>query len=145
MNKPARNRFVNFTPPAPDKDQVYKTHGNLPFSALITHVWGDRMVNLVVFMPNGDFKPYTSVTLLQGDETEDQLKVLKKQGRFAEWPVIVHPVQTLKVGLEVDTSKVMERIRCDQALLEQAAKDEAVTLAKLRAAFQPELTKASES
>jgi hypothetical protein len=133
MSKPTRNRFVNFTPPAPDKDQVYKSHGNLPFSALVTHVWGDRMVNLMVFMPNGDFKPYTSVTLLQGDETEDQLKVLKKHGRFAEWPVVVYPTQTLKVGLEVDTSKIMEGIRCDQALLAQSAKEEEAALAKLQA------------
>jgi hypothetical protein len=88
MLTPTRNRFVNFTPPAPDKDPVLKSHGNLPFSALITHVWGPKMVNLVVFMPNGDIKPYTSVTLLDGTETEKEMVAYKKNGRYAEWPVI---------------------------------------------------------
>jgi hypothetical protein len=104
MNKPARNRFVNFTPPAPDKDPVYISHGKLPFSALVTHVWGDRMVNLVVFMPNGDFKPYTSVDLLDGTEEENVLKAHKKAGRYAEWPAINRPFaaspETLKALAE---------------------------------------------
>jgi hypothetical protein len=119
MPTPARNRFVNFTPPAPDKDAVYKSHGNLPFTALITHVWSDRMVNLMVFLPNGDFKPYTSVDLLDGTENESVLKAHKKAGRYAEWPAIVQTVSTIKVNVEADTSKLSQHI--DAALASIAA------------------------
>jgi hypothetical protein len=124
MTAPARNRFVNFTPPAPDKDPVFKSHGNLPFSALIVHVWSDRMVNLIVFMPNGDIKSYTSVDLLDGTEDEMKLKAHKKAGRYAEWPAIVQTVSTLKVNVEADTSKLSQHI--DNALASiVAAKDKA--------------------
>jgi hypothetical protein len=116
--KPTRNRFVNFTPA--DKDPVFAAYGKIPFSALIVHVFSDKMVNLMVFYPNGDIKPATSVTLLDGNETEDELKALKKFGRFAEWPVVTYPTQTLKVGLEVDTSQATAAL-ADLAAAKKAA------------------------
>jgi hypothetical protein len=125
VTQPARNRFVNFTPPAPDKDPVLKSHGNLPFSALITHVWGPKMVNLVVFMPNGDIKPYTSVNLLDGSETELEMKAHKKNGRYAEWPAIGAPKNKIEVELALDTV---------------AARAELTDLARLTASIDQRLT-----
>ncbi len=46
---------------------------------MIVHVWGDRMVNLVVFDSNGRSLARTSVTLLQDDEPKPEY------GRFASW------------------------------------------------------------
>jgi hypothetical protein len=118
MTAPARNRFVLFTPPAPDKDTVYKSHGNLPFSALITHVWSDRMVNLIVFMPNGDYKPYSSVDLLDGTEDENVLKAHKKAGRYAQWPAIpAAKMQTLE--MKVDAGAIAKAV--DEAIAKSKA------------------------
>lgn len=36
-----------------------------PSAAIITAVWGDRMVNLAVFDGNGKIHPRTSITLVQ--------------------------------------------------------------------------------
>lgn len=74
MIKPSVGRVVWFTPYADAENY----HGDQPMAAIVTYVFGDRMVNLAVFDHNGNSKPYTSVTLVQeGDPRPD--------GRFAEW------------------------------------------------------------
>jgi hypothetical protein len=50
-----------------------------PNAALVTYVWGDRLVNLVVFDANGNSRGETSVTLLQDDD------VGNVYGSFASW------------------------------------------------------------
>lgn len=40
-----------------------------PLAAIVAKVWSDRLVNLCVFDENGQPHPYTSVRLVQGDES----------------------------------------------------------------------------
>lgn len=83
MIKPTVGRVVWFTPAlGPD---VWSGEGFIhldrtaPLSAMVTHVWHDRMVNLVVFDSNG--KPFgkTSVQLLQDDDAKPE------HGYFCSW------------------------------------------------------------
>ncbi|MCK1543407.1 hypothetical protein IVB12_15935 [Bradyrhizobium sp. 179] len=108
MPTPTRGRFVEFTPS--DKNPVFLAYGKVPFVAQIVHVWNDKMVNLIVFYPNGDIKPETSVTMLDGNETEKELKQLERYGRFAKWPAHLTTVSEVKVGLSVDTEKLQKAI-----------------------------------
>lgn len=48
-------------------------------AAIVTYVWNDRMINLVVFDANGVPRSETSVDLLQDDEKPSG------QSRWAEW------------------------------------------------------------
>jgi hypothetical protein len=50
-----------------------------PLAAIVTHVWGDRCVNLTVFDSNGVAHPRTSVTLVQDGDPVNAL------GRYCEW------------------------------------------------------------
>lgn len=60
MIKPTNGRIVWFTDPTgPTLKQL---------AAIVTRVWGDRMVNLCVFDQNGIPFPRTSVPLLQNDD-----------------------------------------------------------------------------
>jgi hypothetical protein len=112
MPTPTRSRFVEFTPA--DKNPVYLAYGKLPFVAQIIHVFSEKMVNLMVYYPNGDIKPETSVTLLDGKETEKELKELHRYGRFAAWPAHLAP-KKIELELSVDTSPAfkdaLERIK----------------------------------
>lgn len=56
-----------------------------PLDATIVAVWGDRMVNVVVFDTNGKMFPLTSVTLIQ--DGDDKLKDANgdEVGRYVEW------------------------------------------------------------
>ena len=75
MIKPTVGRVVDFWPQKePDAAKAEQ-----PNAALIVDVWGDRMVNLVVFDSNGIPRGETSVTLLQDDD------VPNAYGRFASW------------------------------------------------------------
>ena len=64
---PTVGRVVWYTPVAGAPEGV--NHTDQPFAALVTYVWGDRMVNLAVFDHNGVAQSRTSVPLVQeGDE-----------------------------------------------------------------------------
>jgi len=75
MIKPSIGRVVWFQPEhahgAPERDQ--------PHAALIVYVWGDRMVNLVVFNQNGMLFAAYSVTLLQDGDP------IPPHDRYAQW------------------------------------------------------------
>lgn len=76
MIKPTVGRVVWFCP-LPG-DSIRHDGSTQPLAAIITHVWGDRMVNLAVFGSDGRSAGYTSVELHQpGDE--------RLLGRYAEW------------------------------------------------------------
>jgi hypothetical protein len=63
--KPTIGRVVWYHPSA---DQRIKGEPNDQLcAALVTYVWGERMVNLAVFTPNGASYGVTSVPLLQED------------------------------------------------------------------------------
>lgn len=67
MIKPTNGRIVLFTPNVPDPDVSHRI--GVALAAMVVKVWGDRLVNLVVFDEDGKAIPKTSVTLLQdGDE-----------------------------------------------------------------------------
>jgi hypothetical protein len=76
MIKPTVGRVVLYHP-----TKVWRIPGEpdgQPLAALVTYVWGDRMINLVAFTPNGAPHGITSVTLVQdGDATPIE--------RYAEW------------------------------------------------------------
>lgn len=84
MISPTPGRIVWFTPPH-DRGQPHFPAGLVhhdrtkPLAAMIVHVWGDRMVNLVVFDSEGKSFPFTSVGLLQDDDMKPE------GGRFAAW------------------------------------------------------------
>ncbi len=75
MIQPSIGRVVWFQP-AKEADAL---EAEQPNAALVVYVWGDRMVNLVVFDSNGNSRGETSVTLLQDDD------VPNAYGRFASW------------------------------------------------------------
>lgn len=77
MIAPSNGRIVWYTPGA---DFAGVQHDiNKPLAAMVCHVWGNRMVNLLVVDSNGDQYAQTSVTLLQDDDAKPVT------GRFAEW------------------------------------------------------------
>lgn len=74
---PTNGRIVWFTPPADFSGvQHDKTK---PLAAMVVHVWGDRMVNLIVFDSNGDQYAQSSVVLVQEGDP------INTNGRYAEW------------------------------------------------------------
>lgn len=84
MIKPSNGRIVWYTPARKsgefDSDASIVQHDKLvPLSAMVVHVWGDRMVNLVVFDSNGYAHQRTSVELLQDDDAKPE------SGRFCSW------------------------------------------------------------
>lgn len=86
MISPSNGRIVWYTPARSFgdaenmSDHRIAQHDKLkPLAAMVVHVWGDRMVNLVVFDSNGDQHPRTSVTLLQDDDAKPE------GGRFCSW------------------------------------------------------------
>lgn len=83
MIKPSNGRVVLFTPyqgndSAPKIPADPMAYLGNPLAAIVTHVWHDRMVNLVVFDANGLQHPRTSVPLLQDDD-------MAAGGQYAEW------------------------------------------------------------
>jgi hypothetical protein len=56
-------------------------HSNQPLAALVTYVWTDRLVNLVVFDEDGGSHGRTSVRLLQDDDA------VPENGCFCQWAV----------------------------------------------------------
>jgi hypothetical protein len=79
MIVPTVGRVVWFRPPT-TPILGFAHHDPLqPCAALVTHVWGDRLVNLVVFDSNGAPFGQTSVQLLQDDDLKPE------HGRFCSW------------------------------------------------------------
>ncbi len=77
MIKPTNGRVVWFTPASNfpgaqiDREQ--------PLAAIVCHVHGNRLINLVVTDSNGDQHPMPLVTLLQDEDARPS------HGGFAEW------------------------------------------------------------
>lgn len=80
MIKPTIGRVVWFTPAA-SISRTFRIDDKQPCAALITYVWSDRLVNLVVFDHAGSPHSCTSVTLLQA---EDEVPVVLG-GNYCEW------------------------------------------------------------
>lgn len=76
--KPTVGRIVHFYSSQP-ADQA-NSAGNGPYAAIITQVWSDTCVNLVVFGGDGSVKCFTSVT----DHLPED--VANMQGRAWQWP-----------------------------------------------------------
>lgn len=80
MITPTVGRIVWFTPSTIINDPFFVIHDKTkPLAAMVTHVWGDRMVNLCVFYSNGAPHPRTGVTLLQDDDQKPET------GYFCSW------------------------------------------------------------
>lgn len=78
---PSNGRIVWYTPArVNDADRNITQHnGIVPLAAMVVHVWGDRMVNLVVFDSKGAVWSRANVTLLQDDDPKPE------EGRFCSW------------------------------------------------------------
>jgi len=89
MIKPTVGRKVWYRPSEYDRTGIgamNTVHGQ-PLDATIVAVWGDRMVNALVYDIMGKSFIKTSVTLMQGD-TEDRIprdKDGKDVGGYVEW------------------------------------------------------------
>jgi hypothetical protein len=80
MIKPTVGRIVWFTPSTAPQPASFVHHDqDRPLAAMVVHVWGDRMVNLVVFDSNGTPHGVTSVNLLQDDDRKPE------RGYFCAW------------------------------------------------------------
>lgn len=81
MITPTNGRIVWYTPASHgDGHPPIIQHDPLvPLAAMVVHVWGDRMVNLVVFDSDGYPHRRTSVVLLQDDDPKPE------GGRFCAW------------------------------------------------------------
>ena len=75
---PTVGRVVHYIPGEND-DHMAKGGGDQPLAAIVTHVWNDRMVNLVIFDANGVPYPKTSVTLVQPEDIE------QPEAGFCQW------------------------------------------------------------
>lgn len=75
---PTNGRIVWYTPDALSDPLVIHDKAT-PLAAMVVHVWGDRMVNLVVFDSDGYQHRRTSVTLVQDDDPKPS------GGRYCEW------------------------------------------------------------
>lgn len=70
MIEPTVGRVVWYRPGGSMKDQ--------PCAAMVTYVHSPRLVNLIVFDPNGNPVPRTSITMRQEEDPVPQ-------GFFCEW------------------------------------------------------------
>lgn len=76
---PSIGRVVWFTPSLGKGADNFVDHGGYPFAALITYVWNDSLINLVVFDHDGVSHSRTSVPLVQeGGERPEE-------GYYASW------------------------------------------------------------
>lgn len=101
MITPTNGRIVWYTPSRKtadyDSDAAIAQHDpSKPLAAMVVHVWGDRMVNLVVFDSNGHHHTRTSVLLLQDDDAKPE------GGRFCSW-MSYQIGQAAKHALPTDT------------------------------------------
>lgn len=78
MIKPTIGRVVLFCPSDKQVIPEFIWFKNQPCTALVTYVWGDRMVNLVVFDHSGAQHKFTSMPLVQeGDPVSDEYHYCK--------------------------------------------------------------------
>lgn len=76
MIKPSIGRVVWYHPAT--SQRINGEPDGQPCAAIVTYVWGDRMVNLTAMTPNGAPYGVTSVTLVQeGDASPIE--------RYCEW------------------------------------------------------------
>jgi hypothetical protein len=78
MIMPSNGRIVLFTPARSEDRPVAQHDPAQPLAAIVTHVWGERMINLCAFDSNGQPLAFTSVPLVQDGDP-------KPEGFFAEW------------------------------------------------------------
>ena len=76
MISPTPGRIVWFTPAVHSDTRYDKSQ---PLAAIVTYVWGDRMINLTVFDQGGTPLSCTSVTLLQDNDPR------LEAGYYAQW------------------------------------------------------------
>jgi hypothetical protein len=79
MITPSNGRIVWYTPARVGDENMAQHNPVVPLAAMVVNVWGDRMVNLVIFDGNGGMFARTSVTLLQDDDRKPE------EGRFCAW------------------------------------------------------------
>ena len=77
MIVPSNGRVVLYHP-GPYDTTIRQHDKAKPLAALVTHVWGDRMVNLAVFDSDGVSHSRTSINLLQDDDAP-------MEGSYCEW------------------------------------------------------------
>lgn len=70
MIRPTNGRVVLFMPRTDDKSGLTQLSKDVPLAAHVAHVWGDRLVNLMVIDSYGFQWSRTSVTLLQDDDAK---------------------------------------------------------------------------
>lgn len=97
--KPTNGRIVWFTPGGDFTGSWHDIQQPLP--AMVCHVWGDRMVNLLVTDSNGIMWPVTSVDLVQPGDP----KVY--QARYCEWM----PFQKGQAAKTEAAAGMIERVR----------------------------------
>jgi hypothetical protein len=78
MIVPTVGRVIWFRPSIHDEGLIHHDKTQ-PLAAMICHVWGDRLVNLMVIDGNGGTQGKTSVPLLQEGES------LPESGFFCSW------------------------------------------------------------
>lgn len=80
MIEPTVGRIVWFTPSTYSAESGFiHIDRTRPLAAIVTHVWGPRMVNLAVFDSDGNRHSRTCVPLLQDDDLKPET------GYFAAW------------------------------------------------------------
>lgn len=79
MITPTNGRIVWYTPDVGFDNIMIQHDGATPLAAMVTHVWSDRTVNLVVFDSDGYQHRRTSVTLVQDGDPKPS------GGRYCEW------------------------------------------------------------
>lgn len=79
MIKPTVGRIVWYTPSEFDRAAMTVHDDKQPLAGIVTYVWNDRMVNLLVTDHSGAPYAKTSVPLLQDDDPRPET------GFFAEW------------------------------------------------------------
>ncbi len=79
MIKPTVGRVVHYRTGNADIDGAMVRNGDQPLAAIITCVWSDSCVNLVVFDANGRRHERTSVLLLQEGNPQPG------GGHYCEW------------------------------------------------------------
>lgn len=110
--KPTNGRVLWYTPSQVQEDaHVIQHDDKMPLTAHVCHVWGDRMVNLLVIDSNGKTHARTSVTLVQPGDTKPQ------GGRYAEWM----PYQQGQAAKTEEVLKKVELAEYNRVVAEQRA------------------------
>lgn len=79
MISPTIGRVVLFTPSTTPEHDFTRIDQITRYAAMVAYVWGDRLVNLVVFDHQGKSFGKTSVPLLQDDDPKPE------RGYFCTW------------------------------------------------------------